>query len=62
MSVWTWVGIGLFSWLMLSTVVGLLVAAFLRCASRERSVRLGGQTLVSALLTRVRSRGLSARS
>ena len=62
MSVWTWIGIGLLSWLILSTVVGLLVAAFLGRVSRECSVRLGGDALVSALLGRVQSRALSPSS
>jgi hypothetical protein len=62
MSVWAWIGIGLVGWLTLSTVVGLLVAAFLGRVSREVSIRLGGEALVSAMLRRVRSRAHSASS
>jgi hypothetical protein len=62
MSVWAWIALGLVGWLTLSTVVGLLVAAFLGRASREVSVRLGGEALVSAMLRRVRSRTHAASS
>jgi hypothetical protein len=59
MSVWAWIAIGLLGWLLLSIVVGLLVAALLGRLDRDVAARIPGEALASVLLRRAHSRSVS---